>query len=143
MFGREKKDKGPMIEARAVITDVKDTGMTINDNPRVKLTLRVEPQGGEPFQAVKKATVSRINIPRVGDPIRVKYFESDPDGLAIQPRTEEDIAAAHAAQAAPVPAAAPAAAPDPLDELKKLNDLRTAGALTDEEFEAQKAKILA
>jgi hypothetical protein len=31
---------------------------------------------------------------------------------------------------------------DPLDRLKKLNDLRVAGALTDAEFEAQKAKIL-
>ncbi|HXD63721.1 MAG TPA: SHOCT domain-containing protein, partial [Solirubrobacteraceae bacterium] len=79
------------------------------------------------------------NIPRVGDPIRVKYFQNDPDGLAIQPRTDEDIAAAEAAHAAP----APAAGPDRLDELKKLNDLRTAGALTDAEFEAQKAKILA
>jgi hypothetical protein len=128
-----------MVEARAVITDVKDTGMTINDNPRVKLTLRVEPQGAEPWEAVKKATVSRINIPRVGDPIRVKYFQNAPDGLAIQPRTEEDIAAAQTAHAAP----APAAATDPLDELKKLNDLRAAGALTDEEFETQKAKILA
>jgi hypothetical protein len=142
MFGREKKDKGPMIEARATITNVQDTGMTINDNPRVKLTLRVEPEGGEPWEAVKKATVSRINIPRVGDPIRVKYFQNAPDGLAIQPRTDEDIAAAQAAQAGHA-APAPAAVADPLDELKKLNDLRAAGALTDDEFSAQKAKLLA
>lgn len=37
-------------------------------------------------------------------------------------------------------AAAPAG--DPLDRIKKLNDLRQAGALTDAEFEAQKKKIL-
>jgi NaMN:DMB phosphoribosyltransferase len=43
-----------------------------------------------------------------------------------------------AAQAAP---AAPAA--DPLEELKKLGELKAAGVLTDAEFEAQKAKILA
>ncbi|HUO73276.1 MAG TPA: SHOCT domain-containing protein [Solirubrobacteraceae bacterium] len=36
----------------------------------------------------------------------------------------------------------PPAAEDPLDRLKKLNDLRVSGALTDAEFEAQKAKIL-
>jgi hypothetical protein len=41
----------------------------------------------------------------------------------------------------PVAAAAPAS--DPLDELKKLGDLKAAGVLTDAEFEAQKAKILA
>jgi hypothetical protein len=35
-----------------------------------------------------------------------------------------------------------AAAVDPLDRLAKLNELRLAGALTEAEFEAQKAKIL-
>ena len=38
--------------------------------------------------------------------------------------------------------APPAPSSDPLDRLKKLNDLRQAGALTDAEFEAQKAKLL-
>jgi putative oligomerization/nucleic acid binding protein len=41
----------------------------------------------------------------------------------------------------PAPAAAPAA--DPLEELKKLGELKASGVLTDAEFEAQKAKILA
>ena len=43
------------------------------------------------------------------------------------------------APAAPAPAA-PAA--DPIEELKKLGELHTQGILTDEEFSAQKAKIL-
>jgi len=42
---------------------------------------------------------------------------------------------------APAPAAAPAA--DPLEQLKQLGELKAAGVLTDAEFEAQKAKILA
>lgn len=36
----------------------------------------------------------------------------------------------------------PAAGEDPLDRLKKLGDLHTAGVLTDAEFEAEKKKIL-
>ena len=44
-------------------------------------------------------------------------------------------------EAAPAPAAAPA--PDPLDQLKQLGELKAAGVLTDAEFEAQKAKVLA
>jgi phosphoglycolate phosphatase-like HAD superfamily hydrolase len=44
-------------------------------------------------------------------------------------------------QYAPPPAAAPAA-PDPIEQLKQLGELRTQGILTDEEFAAQKAKIL-
>jgi len=43
-------------------------------------------------------------------------------------------------QAAPPP---PAAAPDPIDRLKELGELRDNGVLTEEEFQAQKAKVLA
>jgi hypothetical protein len=42
--------------------------------------------------------------------------------------------------AAPAPAAAPAA--DPIEQLKQLAELKQQGILTDEEFAAQKAKIL-
>jgi hypothetical protein len=41
----------------------------------------------------------------------------------------------------PVAAAPPAA--DPLEQLKQLGELKESGVLTDAEFEAQKAKILA
>ena len=45
-------------------------------------------------------------------------------------------------QAPPPPAAAPAE-PDKLEQLQKLGELKASGVLTDAEFEAQKAKILA
>ena len=45
-------------------------------------------------------------------------------------------------QAAPPPPAAPST-DDTLDKLKELAQLKEAGVLTDAEFEAQKAKILA
>ena len=56
--------------------------------------------------------------------------------------------AAQAQQAAPeAPAPAPAqepaaAAPDPIEQLTKLAALKDSGALTEAEFEAEKAKIL-
>ena len=43
---------------------------------------------------------------------------------------------------APPPAPAPAAAPDPIERLKQLGELHDSGVLTDEEFAAQKAKVL-
>jgi hypothetical protein len=43
----------------------------------------------------------------------------------------------------PAPAAAAAPAADPLEQLKQLGELKASGVLTDAEFEAQKAKILA
>lgn len=44
-------------------------------------------------------------------------------------------------EAPPAPAAEPAA--DPLEQLKQLGELKASGVLTEAEFEAQKAKILA
>ena len=52
----------------------------------------------------------------------------------------EDEAQYGGQEAAPA-AAAPAA--DPLEQLKQLGELKAAGVLTEAEFEAQKAKILA
>jgi Short C-terminal domain len=46
-------------------------------------------------------------------------------------------------QPAPAPAPAPAAAPDMVTQLKELAELKSQGILTDAEFDAQKAKILA
>jgi hypothetical protein len=43
----------------------------------------------------------------------------------------------------PQPAPVPAAAPDPIAQLKELAELKSQGILTDAEFDAQKARILA
>ncbi len=40
------------------------------------------------------------------------------------------------------PAPAPVAAPDPIEQLKELAELKNQGILTEAEFQAQKAKIL-
>jgi hypothetical protein len=72
--------------ARGTITSVTDTGMTINDNPRVALTARLEPEDGSPgFDVTQTATVSRIAIPRMGDPIVAWYDRADPNKWAWQP----------------------------------------------------------
>jgi hypothetical protein len=52
----------------------------------------------------------------------------------------DEPAAPAPAPPAPVPAAAPAA--DPVTQLKELAELKQQGILTDEEFAAQKARIL-
>lgn len=55
-------------------------------------------------------------------------------------RWSEQDQAAYAQQAPPAPE--PAAAADPIKQLKELGELRDSGVLTEAEFEAQKAKIL-
>ena len=140
MFGRKKEDPGPIIEARAIVTGIEDTGTTVNGNPRVRLTLQVQPEGGEPWELTQKVNVSRIHVPKPGDPFTVKYYANKPDGARLQRRTEAELA-----EAAGVGAngSSPAPAVDPLERLRKLNELRESGALTEDEFEQQKAKILA
>jgi Short C-terminal domain len=54
---------------------------------------------------------------------------------------QEDEAQYGGYEQAPAAPAAPAA--DPLEQLKQLGELKAQGVLTDAEFEAQKAKILA
>jgi membrane protease subunit (stomatin/prohibitin family) len=66
-------------------------------------------------------------------------------GHMANKQAEAQAAQAPAAepQAAPAPAAAPAAAgPDPVAQLTQLAALKDSGALTEAEFEAEKAKIL-
>ena len=58
---------------------------------------------------------------------------------------QDEQQAAQQEQAPPPPPAAPAAPPedDMLTQLQKLGELKASGVLTEEEFAAQKAKILA
>jgi putative oligomerization/nucleic acid binding protein len=64
--------------------------------------------------------------------------------LPAVPALEVPLPPAPMSAGPPVAASQPATSPseDPLDRLKKLTELRDAGALSQEEFEAQKAKIL-
>jgi hypothetical protein len=61
--------------------------------------------------------------------------------MANKQAAQAQQAAAEAPAPAPAPAAA-AAAPDPIEQLTQLAALKDSGALTEAEFEAQKAKIL-
>jgi hypothetical protein len=56
---------------------------------------------------------------------------------------EEQQAAQQQQQYAAPPPPAPADAPDTLTQLKELGELKAQGILTEAEFDAQKAKILA
>jgi hypothetical protein len=163
MFGRGKKAKAENLIATGqrgvgVVTDVRDTGMTVNDNPRVKMTFRIEPlDGSAPFEGRKTSTVSRVAIPRTGERYPVWYDGADPEswmyGTVADDNGRQQIrnlfgAAAETLTGMGNPAAAPATADSmpaagPLERLQTLNELRAAGAVDDAEFEATKAKILA
>jgi putative oligomerization/nucleic acid binding protein len=138
------------------VLQVQDTGMTVNDNPRVKMVLRVEPIDGAPaFDAQKTTTVSRVEIPRQGDRYPIWYDAQDPANTWAYATVADDDGRATMRQLfgaaadgfvgmGGAPAAPAAAAPqaDPVEQLEKLAALHAQGALTDEEFAAQKARLL-
>ncbi len=139
-----------------VVLSVHDTGVTINElNLRVRMDFRIEPlDGTPPFEASKTSTVSRAEIPRSGDRYAVWYDPSDHESWAYAVVNDEQgrqqIRSMFGEKAetitsvgdpmAAVSSAAPGA-PDPLDRLKKLDELRVSGVLTDDEFESKKAEL--
>ena len=165
MFGNKRKKAENLVAngSRGVgtITDVQDAGMTVNDNPRVRLRFRVDPLDGSAGFYAETKTVSRVQIPQIGQRYPIFYDPADPSSCVYATADDEkgrasiigmfgdafgaDGAGIGQAAAAPVaapPAAGAAATPDKLDTLKKLGELRDAGVLTDAEFEAKKAEIL-
>lgn len=72
------------VKANGKILDVEDLRETINDNPRVKLTIEVMPKDGENFEAEVKMVVSRVAIPRRGDMVTVYYNPNDKTDIAVE-----------------------------------------------------------
>ncbi len=89
--------------------------------------------------AVIAGTASAVNG-RVQRRQAEKYAGRDAQIYADREQAYQQVAPAPAQAVAP-PAAPPAA--DPIDQLRRLGELHSDGVLTDEEFAAQKAKILA
>jgi Short C-terminal domain len=143
----------------ATVLDIQDTGVTINDNPRLRLHLQVRPADDTPpFETTIALTVSRIDIPRRGDQRPVIFDPADHSSLrwdlpglpvpASGPPPAYGTPPEYGAQA-PTVAISPAPAfgtPDGsapvLDELERLTSLHAANALTDEEFARLKARLL-
>jgi Short C-terminal domain len=165
VFGKGKREKAQNLMASGAkgigtVTNVQDTGVTMNDNPRVKMTFRIEPLDGSPaFDAHKTTTVSRVEIPRSGDRYPCWYDRADPSTWAYATVHDEEARAQIRAMFGPpaesltgfggaapamggVAVAAPAPAVDPLERLQKLDQLHKTGVLTDAEFASKKAEIL-
>lgn len=72
-----------------------------------------------------------------------KWAAENQQGVAAQQAAYDQGVADAAAAQAPPPAPAPSGGDDVIEQLEKLGSLRDKGILSDDEFEAQKAKILA
>ncbi len=126
------------------IIDVRDTGMTLNDDPRVTVVMQVTPEGGGPTVERRKSMfVSRVAIPQVGQRFPVWYDPADSRrwvfGVDVEPGAPADVRALFDSAAAP-PAAGE---PDPLAEIGRLAELRREGAISEADYEAAKDRLIA
>lgn len=78
--------------AMARVLELKDTGMTLNQNPIVSMRVEVRPDGVAPFEATMKALVGRLDIPRIqpGAVLPVKYDPNDHTRVALDMYEERE-----------------------------------------------------
>jgi membrane protein implicated in regulation of membrane protease activity len=130
------------------IVEVSDTGTTINDNPRVLIRMRIEPlDGSAPVERAKKATVSRVAVPRVGERYPAWFDRADPEkwmfGTDMDETAPAEVKEMFArARAGAGPSTSDRAESSPVEELARLTQIWKDGALTDAEFADAKARLL-
>jgi hypothetical protein len=147
-------------------------GIVANTEVMLKTHLRVQPEGEPEFEVTQRFRYPQLAVPSAGSVVPVIYDPEDHEKVMIDRSPEAQQSAAFTAagidpsqigqlmqqaeqlraQAGQVqggmpgmtpqaPAPAPAQ-PDPVTQLEKLAKLKESGALTEAEFEAEKAKIL-
>ena len=73
------------LDGTAEILSLQDTGMLVNNNPRVQLKMMVTPQGGEAYEVDSSMVVSMLQIPQVqpGNVVAVKIDPNDPNKVVF------------------------------------------------------------
>ncbi len=129
------------IRGTARILSAEQTGVYINEQPQMRLKLRVEAPGVTAFETEKRMVVPFMGLATLGDgrPRTVYIDREDHENVVI------DWAAMPADGQAPPPA--PQAPPPKqeettLDRLQELMELKNRQLISDEEFAKQKARIL-
>lgn len=74
------------VPASAVILDVQDTGVSMNNSMQARLTLQVTPPNRPPFQAVTTTFVNRFQVGMLvpGASLQVKYDPDDITKVAVE-----------------------------------------------------------
>lgn len=91
------------------------------------------------FEQGKNMLGHHVTFFAAGNAVHMKWIK---DLQGMEAFTRAVKAAMTAAAAPPAPVAAAAAQPDLVDQLRRLGELRDAGIVTPEEFEAKKAELL-
>lgn len=139
------------VQGIGTLLDIRDTGITINNNPRVQMRFLIEPTTGvtAPYEATKTATVNRLNLPRVGDKYPVWIDPDNPEKFIFATGTPGDTAGTQPGLRRLVEAAKQGASPtmampsaDVVQQLNTLNELRLTGKISADEFARRTSDII-
>lgn len=125
----------PETAATLRIVSVKETGTFVNERPRLEFVFRVEPDAASamaPYEVTKKATVpfTAMGSVGVGDGFRALVVGPDhPTSMTID-------------WDSPLPGDAQPAGSDVSTRLEELDRLRRDATITEEEYQAQRLRIL-
>jgi hypothetical protein len=143
-------------------------GVVANTEIALKTHLRVEPDDEPAFEVKKRFSFPQMAVPAAGQTVPVLYDPSDHDKIIVDYSAGAQQGAAFASagidpnqisqliqqaqqmqgqsgQLGAIPGTTPPPAQpqvDPVAQLEKLAKLKESGALTEAEFEAEKAKII-
>jgi len=72
--------------AEALVLEIRDTGMTLNDDPIVAFRLEVRPVSGEPYEVETRGRIGRLDIPQIqpGAVLPVAIDPADPTKVALR-----------------------------------------------------------
>jgi len=77
--GKKKRLMQIGVKGTGTIVAVQDTGITVNNNPFIKMEVEIKPG----VHAIISMTVSRVGIPRPGDQVGIIYDPSKPSDAII------------------------------------------------------------
>ena len=118
------------ISAKAVILEAKDTGTTVNRNPKVELLLEVHPQEGSPYKVKTSPIVSRLqaSLLQPGTSVEIMHDPSDRTKVALRSVTTGPETANVGSS--------------PAVRMDQLEELRAKGMITEEEYRQKRKEIL-
>lgn len=72
--------------AEALVLEIRDTGITVNDNPIVSFRLEVRPVSGAPYEVETRGLVGRLDVPQIqpGAVLPVAIDPQDPQKVALR-----------------------------------------------------------
>jgi hypothetical protein len=125
------------VKTRAKVLEVRDTGVTVNDNPQVGLKLELRTQEGTTLEVEAKTIVSRLSVSNVqpGVTANVVYDPLKPERLQVESFETEEQAPSPDGGSEERP-------PSTTERLLELSDLRARGLVTEEEYQSKRAEIL-